>query len=254
MTETSRPILSVEDLHVQIGKRMVLHDVSFTVRPKEIVGVIGPNGCGKTTLLNAISGFLPVDTGTISFDGSDIMHLEPYRRARAGIARSFQHFGVFKDMTVEENLMVAIEQAEHYPWWWSFSPSHRERMSERIEKALAQVDLSDHRKSLAGILSGGQLRLLELARIQLSRSKLLLIDEPTAGVAPMLRKELSKVIRAMVEEHGHTAVIVEHDLEFLFNLADRIVVLVDGEKYLEGTPEEVEKDERLKKLYFGERS
>lgn len=254
MNEHSHSLLSIDDLHVQIGKRMVLHDVSFVVHPREIVGIIGPNGCGKTTLLNAISGFLPVDTGTISFDGSDIMHLEPYRRARAGIARSFQHFGVFKEMTVEENLVLAIEQAEGYPWWWSFSPSYRQKMEGMITHALQQVDLSEHRKSLAGILSGGQLRLLELARIQLSKSKLLLIDEPTAGVAPVLRQELSKVIRTMVEEHGHTAIIVEHDLEFLFNLADRIIVLVDGEKYLEGTPEEVKRDERLKKVYFGERS
>lgn len=254
MKNATHPILSVEDLHVQIGKRMVLHDISFSVHPKEIVGIIGPNGCGKTTLLNAVSGFLPVDAGTISFDGNDIMHLEPYRRARAGIARSFQHFGVFKEMTVEENLMVAVEQAENYPWWWSFAPSYRQAMAERISRALNQVNLADHRQSLAGILSGGQLRLLELARIQLSKSKLLLIDEPTAGVAPVLRQELSRVIRTMVEEHGHTAVIVEHDLDFLFNLADRVVVLVDGEKYLEGTPEEIKRDERLKKVYFGERT
>lgn len=251
-SKESSKILSVENLHVQIGQRMILHEISFEVKEGEIVGIIGPNGCGKTTLLNTISGFMPIDTGTISFRGQDIMRLEPFSRARLGLSRGFQQAGVFRDMTVEENLMLAVERAEKYPWWWALSRNYRDQMNQIIEAALTDVDLAAHKRSLAGVLSGGQLRLLELTRLRLSKGNLLLIDEPTAGVAPILKNKLSDIIRKLVREHGHTAVIVEHDLKFLFDLADRVIVLVDGEKAFEGTPEEVRNDNRLKKVYLGE--
>ena len=247
-----QPILRVENLHVKIGRRAILHHVSFDVQPGEIVGVIGPNGCGKTTLLNAISGFCGIDTGSVLFEGEDITRLKPYLRSRKGIARGFQHIGVFREMTVSENLMLVIEHNERYPWWWTFSSRLRKEMDQKIDRVLKEVDLLDHKYSPAGLLSGGQLRLLELTRLRLSRGKLLLIDEPTAGVAPALRNKLSDVIYGLVKEHGHTAVIVEHDLRFLFNIADRVIVLVDGEKYLEGKPEEIKNNERLRKVYFGE--
>lgn len=244
-------VLSVENLHVQVGSRMILQDISFKVRAGEVVGIIGPNGCGKTTLLNAISGFLPVDTGTISVNGQDVMQLPAHRRAALGIARGFQHVGVFREMTVEENLMMAVERAENYPWWWMLSSDYRVKMSGIIDAVLEEVDLLAHKKSLAGVLSGGQLRLLELVRLKILPGNLLLIDEPTAGVAPVLRESLSQMIRKLSKNHGRTIIIVEHDLRFLFNLAERIIVLVDGQKYLEGAPEEVRKDQRLQKIYFG---
>jgi len=231
---------------------MILQDVSFEIRAGEVVGIIGPNGCGKTTLLNAVSGFLPIDAGTISVNGSDIMDLPAHARAELGIARGFQHAGVFREMTVEENLMMVVERTEKYPWWWVLSRDWREKMSVAVETALVEVNLSSHRKSLAGVLSGGELRLLELARLKILKGDLLLIDEPTAGVAPVLRDNLAKMIKKLSKHHGRTVVIVEHDLRFLFNLAERIIVLVDGQKYLEGTPEEVRRDERLQKIYFGE--
>ncbi len=252
MEDATKQLLSVEHLHVRIGKRPILHDVSFEVQEGEIVGIIGPNGCGKTTLLNALSGFLSLEEGIITFRGEDIMDLEAYTRARLGINRSFQHAGVFRDMTVEENLIIAIERAEQYPWWWAFSSKYRKKMDTEIKKALEDVDLLPHRNLVAGLLSGGQLRLLELTRLRLSKGNLLLVDEPTAGVAPILKSKLSEIIKKLVKEHGHTAIIVEHDLKFLFDIADRVVVLVDGEKYLEGVPNEIRNDERLKKVYFGE--
>ncbi len=248
----SKNVLSLENLHVQIGQRMILQDISFEVHAGEVVGIIGPNGCGKTTLLNAISGFLPVDTGTISVNGIDIMDLPAHRRAELGVIRGFQHVGVFREMTVEENLMMAVERAEKYPWWWMLSADYRIKMSAAIDIALEEVGLTAHKESLAGILSGGQLRLLELARLKILPGNLLLIDEPTAGVAPVLRDNLAKMIRKFSKDHGRTVVIIEHDLRFLFNIAERIIVLVDGQKYLEGTPEEVRRDERLQKIYFGE--
>ena len=248
----SKPVLSLENLHVQIGQRMILQDISFDVHPGEVVGIIGPNGCGKTTLLNAISGFLPVDTGTISVNGTDIMDMPAHRRSALGVSRGFQHVGVFREMTLEENLMMAVERTEKYPWWWMLSSEYRAKMSRSVDAALEAVGLLPHKKSHAGVLSGGQLRLLELARLKIMPGNLLLIDEPTAGVAPILRDNLSKLIKRLSKDHGRTVVIIEHDLRFLFDLAERIIVLVDGQKYLEGSPDEVRKDPRLQKIYFGE--
>lgn len=246
------PILRVENLHVKIGKRSIIHNISFEVFPGEIVGIIGPNGCGKTTLLNAVSGFVNPEDGTIAFRESDITTMPPHARAQKGISRGFQHAGVFRDMTVAENLMLTIERNEKYPWWWMFSKAFRKKMTRTIDVSLDEVGLSSHKDSPAGLLSGGQLRLLELTRLRFSKEGLLLIDEPTAGVAPLLRSQLSKIISELVREHGHTAIIVEHDLKFLFDITDRIIVLVDGEKHLEGKPEEVKNDDRLRKVYFGE--
>ena len=244
-------IVSIENLHVQIGKQMILHDINLQVKTGEIVGIIGPNGCGKTTLLNAISGFIAVSNGTISVDNKDITNVPAYKRAVYGIGRSFQHVGVFKDLTVEENLMLGIELADKYPWWWMFVPKFVKKTKKIINDSLEEVDLTSHLKSLAGVLSGGQLRLLELARLKLFKGKLLLIDEPTAGVAPALRDQLGRIIKSLTKDHGYTILIVEHDLKFLFNLVDHVVVLVDGQKYLEGRPEDIQNDERLKKVYFG---
>ena len=243
--------VSINDLHVQIGKQMILHELSLEVRDGEILGIIGPNGCGKTTLLNAISGFVPVDTGTISVNGVDIMDMPPHQRVRLGIGRSFQHVGVFRDLTAEENLIMAIERAERYPWWWMMSPRHRRKMKHSVEVALKEVNLLPHRRSLAGVLSGGEQRLLELARLKLFRGNVLLIDEPTAGVAPILRQQLAEMIRTLSRDQGFTILVVEHDLKFLFDLVDRVAVLVEGQKHMEGTPEEIQRDARLQEVYFG---
>ncbi|MCX6785021.1 MAG: ATP-binding cassette domain-containing protein, partial [Candidatus Komeilibacteria bacterium] len=148
-------------------------------------------------------------------------------------------------------LILGIELAQKYPWWWMFSSKYRKKMDHLIEEALVEVDLTSHRKSIAGVLSGGQLRLLELARLKLFKGNILLIDEPTAGVAPALKEQLASMIRRLTKEHGFTILVVEHDLKFLFNLVDRVIVLVDGQKYLDGDPKDIQQDERLKRVYFG---
>ncbi len=244
-------MLTLENIVVKFDKTLVLHDVSLKVKPREIVGIIGPNGCGKTTLLNAISGFTPVTSGSILFVDEDITEWPAYKRAQAGIGRSFQTAGIFKEMTVEENLMIALEHAKKYPWWWRFSKEYRRASNKIIDDILRSVDLHAHKYSMAGVLSGGQLRLLELMRLKMSGGKLLLIDEPTAGVSPVMRKTLAKNIRELAKEEDRSIVIVEHDLKFLFDLVDRVIVLVEGQKYLEGKPVEVQKDKRLQEVYFG---
>jgi len=244
-------VLSVENLHVQLGKRMINQDISMDVKEGEIVGIIGPNGCGKTTFFNAISGFAPIDTGLISINGEEVNNLTPHQRARKGLSRGFQNVGVFKEMTLEENIIMAIEQAEQLPWYWMFSRQEKKRVEKRVDAILDGVDLLSHKQALAGLLSGGQLRLLEMAKLHALGGSLVLIDEPTAGVSPVLRGELQNAIAQLAKKHGRTILIIEHDLKFLFDLVDRVVVLVDGKKYMEGKPKEVQGDARLREVYFG---
>lgn len=242
-------MLTVENLHVQFDQHVVLQGLSLQLKEGEIVGLIGQNGCGKTTFLNTVSGFVKNQSGSILFADEDITALAPFQRAQRGIGRSFQAAGVFREMSLEENLMLAIEKAQDYPWWWMMSRKWRKKMDKTIDEALKSVELLGHKKSLAGVLSGGQLRLLELLRLQISGGKLLLIDEPTAGVSPSMKKTLSKMIRALAKDRS--ILIVEHDLKFLFDLVDRVVVLVEGEVYMEGKPEEIVKDKKLQEVYFG---
>lgn len=244
-------MLTVENLFVKFGKSVILHDVSLNIQKGEMVGIIGPNGCGKTTFLNAISGFAPVNAGSILYNDVDVTKWPAFKRAKAGIGRSFQSAGVFREMTLEENLMIAVEHAHNYPWWWKFSARHRSIADRMIDEALGEVGLHAHKNSLAGVLSGGQLRLLELARLKLSGGDLMLIDEPTAGVSPAMRKILAETITKLAKEGNRSIMIVEHDMKFLFNLVDRVIVFVEGQKYLEGKPEEVQKDKRLQEVYFG---
>ncbi|MBD3327979.1 ATP-binding cassette domain-containing protein [Candidatus Peregrinibacteria bacterium] len=247
-------MLKLENIHVSYGKTTILHDISLDILPGEIVGIIGPNGCGKTTLLNAVSGFIKNSSGSLLFNENDITGFSAHHRAVEGIGRSFQQAGVFKEMTVEENLMLAIEHKEKYPWWWRFSRKMRNQADRQICDLLSDVNLLGHKKSVAGVLSGGQLRLLELLRLRISGGKLLLIDEPTAGVAPVMRQELASLIKSLMEDESRSIIIVEHDLKFLFSLVDRVIVLVDGEKYIEGDPESIKKDKRLQEVYFGTES
>lgn len=244
-------MLKVEDLSVQFGLRTVLNSVDFELQPGEIVGVIGPNGCGKTTLLNTLSGFVPSRTGSIIFQDEDITNLASFKRAGLGLGRSFQAAGVFKEMTLEENLMLTVEASENLPMWWRFSRKEKDRVDKIIDKQLKSMDLLGHKHSLAGVLSGGQLRLLEMLKLKIAGGDLLLIDEPTAGVAPVMRNMLSEAIRELHKSKKRSIVIVEHDLKFLFDLVDRVIVLVEGEVYMEGKPKDLINDPKLKKVYFG---
>lgn len=245
------PIVEVQNIRVAFGKQTILHDINLSIQKGEIVGIIGPNGCGKTTLLNSISGFVQPISGSIHIQKENINALAPYKRAQKYIGRSFQEVGVFKEMTVEENLMMIIEKEKKYPWWWMFQKSFRKNTQTIIDNTLEDIGLLAHKKSIAGILSGGQLRLLELARLQLSNRPVLLIDEPTAGVAPALRNKLAENIKKLSAHHGHTIIIVEHDLKFLFHIVHRVIVIVEGKKYLEGSPEQIQKDTKLQEVYFG---
>jgi branched-chain amino acid transport system ATP-binding protein len=237
-------ILSLSHIGLTIGEHAILQDVSFDVEKGEVIGLIGPNGSGKTTLFNVLSGFLVPSAGTVTYNGGDITKLSPAQRSRRGIGRVFQNFGVFRDMTLEENVLVALEAL----------PADQKKavgdLKQAVQGTLEMVGLADHAKKKAGSLSGGQMRLLEIARTLKSRKDLFLLDEPTAGVSPKMTSQVADLICALKEE-GKTVLIVEHDLPFIARICDRVIVMDVGRVVLQGKPQEVKKSKELQELYFG---
>jgi len=241
-------MLDIVDLKLSIGSSPILNGVTFQVKAGEQVGIIGPNGSGKTTLFNSISGFLPVLSGSISFQDSDITHLPAHERARLGIGRVFQNFGIFREMTVLENIVSALEnRAEgiYFPW----SKSHRV-FREKSREFLDMVGLASKADDKAASLSGGQMRLLEIVRCIAYEAQLFLLDEPTAGVSPKMKSEVETIIKEL-RKLGKTFLIIEHDLHFIQKLCQRIVVLDVGKVVMDGTPESVRTNPMLQEIYFG---
>lgn len=237
-------LLSVSHLSLTIQNHSVLSDVSLHVAEGEVVGLIGPNGSGKTTLFNVLSGFLPPTHGSIHFRHEDITYLHPPERARRGIGRVFQHFGIFREMTLEENVLVALEAL----------PSSAQRTLGNLrnvaKSTLEMVGLSAHAHRKAGSLSGGQMRLLEIARTLKSGKELFLLDEPTAGVSPKMTHQVADLIQELKREKK-TVLVIEHDLPFISKICDRVIVMDVGKIVLTGSPEEVKKSKELQEIYFG---
>ena len=236
--------LSVKSISLRIQGHTILDHVSFDIMQGEVIGLIGPNGSGKTTLFNVLSGFLVPTYGSIHFRGSDITKCPPSMRAQKGIGRVFQNFGIFRDMTLEENILVALEALPHK------QKKTLMDMRSAVHGTLAMVGLEKHAKKKAGSLSGGQMRLLEIARTLKCGKDLFLLDEPTAGVSPKMTGQVSCLIQELKRE-GKTVLIIEHDLPFIGRICDRVIVLDVGKVVLEGTPEEVKKSKELQEIYFG---
>lgn len=241
-------MLKVRDLTFRIGDAHILNGISFDITPGEKLGIIGPNGSGKTTLFNCISGFNIPSSGKIEFKDRVVTKLSPSSRASLGLGRVFQNFGVFREMTVLENMLTAIESRQatvFFPW----SRRHKENR----EKALEFLDLVKLRvkaEDKAGSLSGGQMRLLEIVRAIAYGAELFLLDEPTAGVSPRMKDEILAVLHTL-QSMKKTVMIIEHDINFIHSLCDRIIVLDMGQIVLDGTPEVVRNDSRLQDIYFG---
>ena len=238
------PLLSVSTLSFSIGDHRILKNITFDVEEGEVVGLIGPNGSGKTTLFNVLSGFLKPTKGSISFRGEDITKMLPSSRARIGIGRVFQNFGVFREMTLEENVLVALE---------SMPKDQRQGLNdlnEVVKGTLEMAGLAQFAKKKAGSLSGGQMRLLEMSRTFMCGKELFLLDEPTAGVSPKMTNQISDLIKGLKEEQK-TVLAIEHDLPFIAKICDRVIVLDLGEIVLHGKPSEVQKSKELQEIYFG---
>lgn len=242
--------IETKGLELNIRGHQILRGVNLNIMAGETVGIVGPNGCGKTTFFNVISGFTSQSSGQVFFAGKEISELPAYERAKLGLGRVFQSFGVFRDMTVGENMLMALENS--YPSWRSLLPWSRihRHFREQALELLKEVNLHDRVDELAGSLSGGQQRLLEIIRTKASGATTMLLDEPTAGVSPRMKEDVSRLIMAL-KAGGKTVLVIEHDLSFIQSFCERLVVFNEGRVVLDGTPSEVSQSPELREIYFG---
>ena len=250
------PILSVRNVRKYFGGIKAVDGVSLDVASQRITGLIGPNGAGKTTLFNVISGLYKADAGEIYFKGERIDGLSLHQTFQKGLCRTFQISRELKLMTVLENLMLVPPGQEGENLWktWFIPLRVRRQESEIREKALQALDsvgLLHLKDEYAGNLSGGQKRLLELARTMMAEPELILFDEPGAGVNPSERRVLAEHIRRLVSEQGVTVFLIGHEMELVMDVCDPIIVMDRGKKLTEGSPEEIGRDPRVLEIYLG---
>lgn len=248
-------LLDVEGLTKEFGGLLALDDLSMRIDETELVGVMGPNGAGKSTFFNCVSGIVRPDRGTVVFAGEDVTSDPPEELAHAGLVRTFQHTRQLETMTVRENVRLAApdQPGERTLPALLHSDSMRateREVGERADELITAFELDHLAGEYAGSLSGGQRKLLELARVLMLEPDLLLLDEPFAGVNPTLTNKLVEHIRSLNDE-GMTIVVIEHELETLTALVDRLVVLQQGSLLVEGDPETVLEDERVVDAYLG---
>ena len=250
------PILEVRDLVKDFGGLRAIDRCSLTVRPGTITGLIGPNGAGKTTLFNVITGFIRPDAGRVHFAGEDITNLPAYRIFQRGLARTFQIPREHHSMTVLENLML-VPPAQAGEWIWNtwLRPgavrAQEERNRDKALEVLEFCSLDHMAQQPAGLLSGGQKKLLELARTLMADPELVLLDEPGAGVNRTLMQRLTENIERLRRERGITFFLIEHDMDLVMNLCDPVIVMSEGRYLMEGRPEEVQRDSRVLEAYLG---
>ena len=254
--QDSAPILEVEDVTKAFDGVRAVNSCSLSVRRGSITGLIGPNGAGKTTLFNLITGFLRPTTGRILFQGQRIDGLAPHRIFHRGVVRTFQIPRELKTMTVLENLMLVPsgQMGEHIwnPWLFAFRVSRQERkIYEKALEVLEFVDLIHLRDEYAANLSGGQKKLLELARTLMCDPEMILLDEPGAGVNRVLMRKLVENIETLRRDLGITFFVIEHDMDLVTRLCNPVIVMSQGERLAEGSPEEIKHDERVLEAYLG---
>ncbi len=249
MIDTQAEGLVLEGVTKAFGGVTAVHQVSFKVSPSEIKAIIGPNGAGKTTLFNLIDGNLRLDSGEIFFDGVKISGKQPHDVYRHGISRTYQMVSLFPRLSVIENLQVSIFSRRKRVY--DFTSKAMETDRERAFEVMERVGLKVQPEMPASSLSHGDRKLLELAIALAGEPKLLLLDEPTAGLPPMERKGLIILIRRLIEEMRMSTLFIEHDMDIVFPSAQRIVVMYYGRVIAEGLPEEIKTNEEVKKVYLG---
>ncbi len=250
------PLLDVKGLTKTFGGLTAINHVDFSMEEHQIVSVIGPNGAGKTTFFNMISGYYPVDSGTIDFDGRSLVKLTPEKVAACRIARTFQNIRLFQNMLVAENILMGrfmrmkasvADIVLHLP---RYKREEQEAYAKVLE-LLAYVGLAGKENELARNLSYGQQRRLEIARALAIEPKLIMLDEPAAGLNPKETEEMKKFILRLRSDLNTSILLIEHDMKLVMGLSDKITVLNYGEKIADGTPDEIRSNEKVIKAYLG---
>ncbi len=242
-------LLKLDGLDKSFKALHVLKDISLEVQPGQRYVIIGPNGAGKTTLFNCITGSLPIDAGVITFDEKRVSGLPAHTRVSLGMSRTFQKNNLFNKLTVEENLHLAITACKPYRFQvWKPLLGHTDLLQD-TEELLKQWNLWERRKRKVNELSYGEQRLLEVMLALASKPRILLLDEPTSGMSPAETTQTARLIQNM--PRSITLLVIEHDMEVVFSIADYITVLHHGEVFLSGPPEKVRGDERVREIYFG---
>jgi branched-chain amino acid transport system ATP-binding protein len=253
---SAAPLLEVRGLTKKYLGLTAVAELSYQVEAGTIVGLIGPNGSGKSTSIDCISGFQPVDAGEWFLDGIPLTGLSPHRIARAGLTRTFQTVRAYDDLTLLENLCVAAQESDGLGWLASLRRSAAVRAAEsraaaRARQLLDSVGLSRYEDAPAAILSYGQRKLLAIAASMMAHPRLVVLDEPVAGVNPTMVRHIERVIQQLNAE-GVTLLIVEHNVDFIMNLCRRVVVLESGRKIADGPPGLIRNDPRVLAAYLGQ--
>jgi branched-chain amino acid transport system ATP-binding protein len=244
-------MLRVDNASKRFGNLVALRDISLDVPKGELRAIIGPNGAGKTTLFNLISGFFSPTAGRIVFDGEDVTELPAHDRVARGMGRTFQITEVFPELTVFDNVRIATEVADGYrmrPW---LGRTRTQAVVRQVEQTLELIGLAAKSRRLVGELAHGDQRAAEIAMALALRPRLLLLDEPTAGMGEQETFEITQLIRRLHRESDLTIVLIEHDMRVIFHLASRITVLDQGRLLAEGTPEEIGANEAVQAAYLG---
>lgn len=253
----SRPILEVSGLSMRFGGLLAVNGVGLTVNEKQVVSMIGPNGAGKTTVFNCLTGFYKPTAGTILLDGEPIQGLAGHEIARKGVVRTFQNVRLFKEMTALENLLVAQHRHLNTNFLSGLfrTPAFRRSEQEAMEYAahwLEAVNLKEFANRTAGTLAYGQQRRLEIARCMMTRPRILMLDEPAAGLNPKETEDLKALISVLRNDHNATVLLIEHDMKLVMSISDHIVVINQGTPLADGTPEQIRDNPEVIKAYLGE--
>jgi branched-chain amino acid transport system ATP-binding protein len=245
-------LLQVKNVSKHFGSLVAVNDISMTVEPGELRAIIGPNGAGKTTFFNLITGFFTPTKGSITFDGQDVTDLLPARRVWCGMARTFQVTEVFPELSVRENIRIPVEVAAGLrlrPW---LSRADAARIDQRVTELLAMGGLTEKAERQVGELSHGDQRATEIMMALALKPRLLLLDEPTAGMGDQETYDITQLVRRLHKESKLTIVLIEHDMRVVFHLADRIMVLDQGRFLAEGTPQEIAANKAVQTAYLGQ--